>query len=99
MKYAKPAFLFLVMLCGVVSRRNCRGTAGFEETVLTASLFSHCDAQGRISLLLTCALSEKWVPGRTMTPCNLLDLAQEKYPEYLFIAADCLSDTLLIYCS
>lgn len=80
MKYAKPAFLFLVLLCSVVSRINCHCTAGFQEAVLTASLFLHCDAQGKTHVLLTCVPDEKWIPGRTVTPHDLLELAQEKQP-------------------
>lgn len=37
MKYAKPAFLFLVTLYGVVPRINRHSTAGFREAMLTDS--------------------------------------------------------------
>lgn len=94
MKYAKPAFLFLVLLCSVVSRINCHCTAGPRETVLMASLFLPCDAQGKIRLLLE---------NRFQVELRLLkiywSLLKRNIHVCLFIAADSLSDTLQIYYS
>ena len=43
-----------------------------------ASLFLRCEAWRKIRPRLTCVLNEKCIPGRTVAPNNLLDLAQEK---------------------